>query len=438
MIPVCTVREMREADAAAIAMVGSETLIARAGYAVGRVVASYAGYTYGLRVVVILGSGNNAEDGRVAGRYLSERGAHVDYVTLPCEDIVLADVVIDAVVGLGASRPVMMPRVPDDALVVAVDVPSGVDCDSGEVHGEVLRADVTVALGALKFAHLLEPAAGYCGDVLLDTLDIESSPTTYVIEDSDLEGVIATQRDDHKWQHALFVAAGSTLMPGAAALVCRAAAVCGASMIRLASASPLSADHPLPDEVVRAEGPAIDERCAAVVVGPGVGRDDEALAFAREVIRSARVPLVIDADALDRDHLVARHVGVPCVVTPHAGEMARLIEGGTSSPLSDTRTLARECDVVALRKGPLTIVADPSGATRMIISGTPALASAGTGDVLSGVIGALLARGLQPLEAAALGAHLHGVAGQLLDPYATASEMDHALRQVLAELHHAS
>lgn len=437
MIPICTVAEMREADARAVVAQGSDALVARAGVTVGRVVAERLDQVYGTRVVVVVGSGLNGADGRVAGQYLADRGAKVEYVTLPLARIDRADVVIDAVVGLGVSRPIVMPVVPHDAFVVAVDIPSGIDPDTGEIQGEPLTADVTVAMGALKYAHILESSAPYCGDVVVATLDIPAPLTCAMVEDDDLMDVIRTQRDDHKWHHALAVGAGSTLMSGAASLVCRAASVCGASMIRLMSPSPLGGDFAWPEEVVREEAPVIDPRCRAVVVGPGIGRSDDAQQFADLLTASATVPLVIDADAIDRERIVG-HRSSPIVVTPHGGELQRLIDSPSASPIENARRAARELGATVLLKGPVTVVANPDGVTRIVTSGTPALATAGTGDVLSGVIGALLARGLEPLEAASLGAHLHGRAGALLAPYATASEMDGALRRILGELEHAS
>ena len=437
MIPICTVDEMRAADAVAVGRIGHDALISRAGYAVGQIVAERVSRIYGLRVVVIVGSGSNGADGRVAGAYLERRGAKVEYVSLPLEKIAHADVIIDAVVGVGVNRPLVMPIIPDDALVVAVDIPSGVNPDTGEVMGEPLVADVTVAMGALKYAHVLEPAAHFCGDVVVATLGIPAPMTCAMVDDDDLMDVIRSNRDDHKWHHALFVGAGSTSMSGAASLVCRAAAVCGASMIRLASPTPLGSEFQWPEEVVRDDTVEIDRRCRAVVVGPGIGRDAVAQKFADEVVRGARVPLVIDADALDRERVLT-HRESAMVLTPHLGELTRLIDDIESSPIAAARRAARELGATVLLKGPVTVVAGSDGTTRIVTSGTPALASAGTGDVLSGVIGALLARGLDPIEAASLGAHLHGRAGALLAPYATASEMDGALRHILGELEHAS
>lgn len=437
MIPICTVAQMRAADALAVERFGQDALVTRAGYAVGQVVAERVDHLYGLRVVVVMGTGLNGADGRVAGEYLERRGAKVDFVTLPLDRIERADVIIDAVVGVGVNRPLVMPVVPADALVVAVDVPSGVNPDTGEIVGEPLLADVTVAMGALKLAHILEPAARYCGEVVVATLDIPASLECAMVEDDDLFDVIRTDRNDHKWHHALFVGAGSTLMSGAASLVCRAAAVCGASMIRLASPTPLGAEFLWPEEVVRDNTTEIDPRCRAAVVGPGIGRDVAAQRFADDVVRSAQVPIVLDADALDRERVLA-HRSSPMVLTPHRGELTRLLDDVEASPFAAAQRAARELGATVLLKGPVTVIARPDGVTRVVTSGSSALASAGTGDVLSGVIGALLARGLEPLEAASLGAHLHGLAGVLLAPYATASEMDGALRHVLGELEHAS
>ena len=431
---------MRLADAAAIAESSQEAVLARAGVAVGHVAATMLGSTYGRRVAVVVGPGLNGADGRLAGQYLRARGAKVELieVTNQPKEIRGVDLYIDAAFGLGCSRPYVAPRVADGIAVLAVDLPSGVDADTGALHGRPVRADVTIALGALKPAHLVGEAATYCGDVVLNTIGITSHATRHLVEDDDVAALIHQRRDEHKWSHALYVAAGSELMPGAAALVCDAALASGASMIRLRPFGELARLYGWPDEVVLESGDEIDERCRAVVVGPGVGSDPAAQAFADDVVRASRVPLVLDADGITRERLALRRLSSELIVTPHGGELRRLIQEPTGNSLIDAVRVATETGVTVLLKGPVTVIAAPTGNVLFVTSGTPSLATAGTGDVLSGMIGAALARGLSPLLAAGLSAHVHGLAGQRLAPYGQASRMDDAIRQVLRELEHAN
>ena len=412
MLPILSSAEMREADAREVARRGQDALVADAGTAVALTASSMLGSCYGRRVAVIAGPGLNGADGRVAARWLKSRGARVRVFDVGDEPAELLgyDLVIDAAFGLGCTRAYDAPRV-GATPVLALDLVSGVDADTGRVFGRSLAADVTLALGALKYAHVTGPAAELAGEVRLATLSIPCTPRDGVIEDADLAGVAVRSDDDHKWSHALAVLAGSDLMPGAAALVCEGALAAGASMVRLASRGDVKTLS-LPVEVVRTSEVGIDARCRAVVAGPGLG--DGAPAWLAERLATTSAPVVLDADALDRGLIASRADGAAWILTPHAGEFARLGAESTQDRLEDVRTLAFATGCVVLLKGPRTIVAAPDGRTRVVTSGTNALATAGSGDVLAGVIGALLAYDHDALSAAALGAHLHGRAGARL------------------------
>ena len=429
VIPILTSAEMRDADARAVAARGVDALVAAAGAAAGRAARRLMGGCYGRRVAVVAGPGLNGSDGRVAAAWLAGRGARVDVIAVADQPPALDgyDLVVDAAFGLGCSRPYSAPRVPAGTLVLAVDLPSGVDADTGEVLGAPARADATIAMGALKPAHLAGPAAELVGELWCEGLGIVESARDGLVEDADLSALVALSRDDHKWTHALQVFAGSDLMPGAAALVARGALAGGASMVRLATRGDAVALAGLPDEVVRSDSSETDPRCRAVVAGPGLGTD--AGPWLAERLDAGR-PSVLDADAL-RAELVAP--GAPWVLTPHDGEFARLAGGPpVANRIDAARSLAARLGVTVLLKGPTTVVAEPAGALRVVRSGTPALATAGSGDVLTGLIGATIARGHGVMEAAALAAHLHGRAGAALGAYATAGSLPRAAREVMA------
>jgi ADP-dependent NAD(P)H-hydrate dehydratase / NAD(P)H-hydrate epimerase len=188
----------------------------------------------------------------------------------------------------------------------------------------------------------------------------------------------------------------------------------------------------LAPEVVRSDDAAVDRRCRAVVAGPGLG--DDAGTWLAPRLASTTSPVVLDADGLDRELLATRREGASWILTPHVGEFLRLGGRMRENRVEAVRHFADETQCVVLLKGPVTVVAHPDGRVRVVTSGTPALATAGSGDVLSGLIGALLARGLEPLEAASLAAHWHGRAGARLAPGAGASALAPALSAVAATL----
>ena len=436
MIPLLATEQMRAADAAAVARRGTDALVHAAGTAVALEAQRMLGSCYGRRVAVVAGPGLNGADGRVAAEWLRGRGARVDVIDALAAPRELRGfaLVIDAAFGLGCSRPYVGPVIEERTLVLAVDLPSGVDADTGAVLGAPARADVTVALGAVKPAHLTGAAAHLVGDLRFAGLGIVERFEDGVMEDADLEGLVTRRTDDHKWNYAVQVLAGSPLMPGAAELVTRGALVGGASMIRLASRGEIGGLTRLAPEVVRVVDDEIDPRCRMVIAGPGLGRD--AQPWLRERLGGVAAPVVLDADGLDRSLIddVAPRDG-RWVLTPHAGEFAKLV--GSPVPddrLAATRDLARATGCVVLLKGPVTVLAGPDGTVRVVRSGTTALATAGSGDVLAGLIGATIARGRDPLDAAALAAHLHGRAGARLGVYAPASAIADAAGQILNSL----
>jgi hydroxyethylthiazole kinase-like uncharacterized protein yjeF len=436
VIPLLTTSQMRENDAIAVKSRGTDALVAAAGTAVALEAQAILGSCYGSRVAVLVGPGLNGADGRVAAAWLISRGAKVDVVETPTQpkELRAYALVIDAAFGLGCSRPYAAPSIPHGTAVLAVDLPSGVDSDTGEVLGSPMRADVTLALGALKPAHVTGKAAAICGQLRFAGLGIVEHFDDGLMEDGDLTGLIQRDTSDHKWTHAIQVFAGSTLMPGAADLVVRGALAAGASMIRLSSRGEIAELVDLPAEVVRSDDAKVEKRSRCLVAGPGLGVDS--VEWLRERLTDVSMPVVLDADGLDRSLIDARRANDQrWVLTPHEGEFVRLTgEAMPDNRLDAVRSLAAATGCVVLLKGPTTLIADADGRVRVVRSGTPTLATAGSGDVLSGVIAATIARGHDPLAAAALGAHLHGRAGASLPVYASASDIPMAIDEILTAL----
>ncbi len=430
MRAVLTREEMRAADAAALTTVSHETLVARAGTATGHAALRMLGGAYGRRVVVVAGKGSNGADGRVAAAFLARRGARVRVVE-PDRALPPCDLVIDGAYGTGFRGSYEAPAVPAGARVLAVDIPSGVEADSGEAADGAVRAQRTVTFAALK-PGLLQGAGAVCSG-RVDVADIGigfPTPQALLVEDADVALVPARPRQVNKWTTAVGVGAGSPGMEGAAVLCTRGAMAAGAGMIRLGSpGNPAAA---WPTEAVRMHLPGegwadafleATAKCKAVVLGPGLGTGGTTAEEIRAVIAAVPVALVIDADALHAlgDTAAARALiagrGAPSILTPHDGEYARISGAAPGDDrLAAARALARATGAVVLLKGPLTAVAAPDEATPDVLlaaAGGPSLATAGSGDVLSGIIGAFCARGLPALEAAAVAAHVHGRAAAL-------------------------
>jgi ADP-dependent NAD(P)H-hydrate dehydratase / NAD(P)H-hydrate epimerase len=469
--PLFEAEEMRAADAWAIEEQGvpSLDLMERAGAGLARVSAAAAREG---RARVVVGKGNNGGDGLVAARLLREEGREVDVLSvaqleelrgdartnlerLPGEAPELfseerlqgSGVIVDALLGTGFEGE---PREPvagaiaainaQDAPAVACDVPSGVNASTGEVEGNAVRADATATFHGPKIGLYVAPGAVHAGEVEVVEIGIPrgapSGGSAGLISDEVLELFPRRRRFGSKFQSGVVVVVGGSMgLTGAPAMAALAAARSGAGYVQVAVPGPVQPamdmrlleqmSRGLPDED-GAHTPAgveevdqMAERAGAVVLGPGIGRSEGALEFARRVARSVEVPLLIDADGLNAhaqrlNSLAGREA--PTVLTPHAGELARLL--GTESGEVESHRLARVREAaelsgaVVLLKGNDTLVAAPGGPVGVSRGGSAALATAGTGDVLSGLTGALLAKGLGPFEAACLAAHAHARAGR--------------------------
>lgn len=459
MIRAHTVEQVRAAEATLLAALPAGALMQRAAYGLAHAVLSFLSGGYGRRVVLLVGSGDNGGDALYAGVVLARRGVQVEAWLLSQtahKDGVAAlrsaggrvlsgtpprpgrfDLVVDGIVGIGGRPGLRAEAVAALAAlegipVVAVDVPSGVGVDTGELDGPHVFADLTVTFGTHKGCHLLDPAAQACGAVeLVDIgLTLPASPLE-ALQPGDVAALLPRpDGDSHKYTRGVVgVRAGSATYPGAAMLSVGGAACGLAGMVRYVGdrsvADRVRVRHP---EVV---GPG---RVQAWVVGSGSDADaDQAL---REALADD-VPVVVDADALAFADLVT---GRAAVLTPHAGELARMLEVDRSAvereQLAYARRAAERYDAVVLLKGRRTVVVEPGGTARVTTSGTPWLATAGAGDVLGGLIGALLAGGLTPFDAASVGSWLHGAAATLAahDGPLVAGDVATALPDLIATL----
>jgi hydroxyethylthiazole kinase-like uncharacterized protein yjeF len=451
---------VRAAEAALMARFPEGTLMQRAAAGLAATCGELLGRVYGARVVLLVGSGDNGGDALFAGAMLARRGAAVSAVLLGSRThegglaalraaggrvaapavLRTADLVLDGIVGIGGKGALRddavnaVAEISPAALVVAVDVPSGVDADTGEVDGAAVRADVTVTFGTWKPGLLVDPGATQVGAVKL--VDIGLAPHLppsglTALQNADVAALLPRPHaESDKYRRGVVgVVAGSRTYTGAAVLSAGGALRTGVGMVRFVSVA-----HPA--ELVRARWPeavvtelsddgrgVLDAgRVQAWVVGPGIGTDDAAKSLVSQVF-SADVPVIADADALtvlsaNRELLSDRRA--PTVVTPHAGELTRLLGLDADARadvearrLRHARAAAAELGVTVLLKGSTTVVCAPDGVARVNPTGTPWLASAGSGDVLSGITGALLAGGLSALDAASCAAYLHGAAARL-------------------------
>jgi hydroxyethylthiazole kinase-like uncharacterized protein yjeF len=450
-----TVEQVRAAEAELMAKLPDDALMQRAATGLAVAITDLLGSTYAARVLLLVGAGDNGGDALWAGARLASRGVAVEAVLLS-EKVHLAglaalrsaggrtvtvaeahqpDVVVDGIVGIGGRPPLREEASAALAAfsgvpVVAVDVPSGVDVDSGRLEGKHVRADLTVTFGTHKIAHLVDPAAQACGVVhLVDIgLDLPEAPVE-ALQPVDVAALLPVPGPfEHKYTRGVVgVRAGSETYPGAAVL-CSSGAVSGlAGMVRYlgSAADAVRARHP---EIVVSDG-----RVQAWVVGSGGDADaEQALTDAL----ADGVPAVVDADAL----VHVRKGAQGLVLTPHAGELARMLdverEEVEADQLGFARRAAVQYDAVVLLKGRRTLVARPDGRVRVTTSGVSWLAVAGAGDVLAGVIGSLLAAGLDPWDAASVGSWLHGAAAALASGGGplTASAVADAVPEVVRNL----
>jgi NAD(P)H-hydrate epimerase len=407
----------------------------RAGTAVAR--EAMRAFPRARRFVAVCGGGSNGGDGRIAARALEEAGREAVVLEAAEPELELldgADVVVDALFGTGfsgAPRPEAAALVEavnaTGASVVAVDVASGVDASTGEVAGPAVRADLTVAIAGRKVGHAVAPGRFHSGRVVVVDIGLERSETALVRgTDVLLRSVPRRAPGDTKYTAgSVLVVGGSPGMTGAVCLAAHAALRADAGYVAVcvpeASLPVVEArllepvKHGWPAGAALVTCLAAAEKARAVAIGPGLGRSDEARALVRALLERLDVPAVVDADGLFGLEPVERTA--PTVLTPHAGELGRLL--GEEAAWVDAHRLeaatraASAYRATILLKGADTIVAAADGPRAVVDLGPPSLATAGTGDVLTGVIGAFLAKGLDGPEAAIAGATAHGVAAGL-------------------------
>ncbi|WP_327184622.1 NAD(P)H-hydrate dehydratase [Streptomyces sp. NBC_01334] len=447
------VETVRRAERELMARVPEGALMQRAAAGLAAACADLLGRVYGRRVVLLVGSGDNGGDALYAGARLARRGAGVTAVLLAPERthagglaalrragghtvapagaeavVRRADLVLDGIVGIGGKgglRPeaASLAAIVAEAraVVVAVDLPSGVDADTGEVHGSAIRADLTVTFGTHKPGLLVDPAREYAGSVRLVDIglggELPAEPELAALQHADVAALLPVPggESDKYRRGVVGIAAGSARYPGAAVLAVAGALRGGAGAVRYVGPAGDAVVARFPETLVSDQGPRQAGRVQAWVVGPGAGDDAKTVA---EVL-SAEVPVLIDADGLrlaDADAVRGRTA--PTLMTPHAGEAAALLgvarEEVEGARLRSARELAARYRATVLLKGSTTLVADAGGAgtVRVNATGTAWLATAGSGDVLSGLAGSLLAAGLSALDAGSVGAYLHGLAGR--------------------------
>lgn len=452
--PIRTAAEMRAAERAS--GVPLADLMERAGRAVAEQARRFAA---GRPILVLCGPGNNGGDGWVAARWLAEWGGEVVVASLgePGTDLARAAregwtgavetlgevspraVLVDALFGVGLTRPLEpaiarpLHRLAEMAeFVLAVDLPSGLMSDDGR-DGGAATADVTLALGALKPAHVLMPGLERCGHVLLEPLGLEVVSEASALARPRLS---APARDAHKFTRGLVAVLGGA-MAGAGRLAARAALSAGAGYVRLHTLASVGAE---PDALVVDQAADIaealsDDRIGAAVIGPGLGRDASPRERLDAALASDRA-LVVDGDALSlladsvADRLCERHA--PTVLTPHAGEFERMMTGG-SDKIAVTRALAAATGAVVVHKGTDTVIVAPDGRVRVSVAGPSWLATAGSGDVLAGAVAARLAVTGRPFDAAAQAVWLHARAARLAGPAFHADELIGCLPRAIAE-----
>ncbi len=450
---VYSVAQVRAAEAALMARQPDGQLMQQAAQALSGHCAQLLGRSYGARVVLLVGAGNNGGDALFAGAELARRGAQVTALLLDPQrahaaalaafrrsggcigsavaaSVSGADLIVDGIVGIGGRAGLHgraaelaelagLAAATGAAVTVAVDIPSGVDADTGAAGASAIRADVTVTFGALKPGVVVGAGADLAGEVRLVDLGLGAHlppARTSVLEATDVASLLPQpDASDDKYTRGLVgVVAGSPEYPGAGVLATGAALHGGAGMVRYLGLAPDPVCARYPEVVAHADTRPHDVRVQAWVIGPGLGTDGAATSLLADVLRSD-VPVVVDADAIT---LVARSPGLlrgrtaPTVLTPHDREFARIAGEPGSDRLAAVRAAAAELGVTILLKGNATVIADVDGSAFVNPTGTPWLATAGSGDVLSGLLGSLLASGLAAPLAAATASYVHGVAGQ--------------------------
>ncbi|MGY1635123.1 NAD(P)H-hydrate dehydratase [Geodermatophilus sp. SYSU D00742] len=475
MIGLYTADEVRAAEAPLLAATREGVLMQRAATGLATVCLRLLGRAHGARVTALVGAGNNGGDALFAGAALARRGARVTAVLLDAErahpaglvalraaggrvtgpegstGLERAELVLDGIVGTGGTgglRPVaatLVERaVAGPGLVVAVDVPSGVDASTGAVPGAAVPAQHTVTFGAVKAGLVVGEGRRHAGVVHLVDIGLAGSlpvPTARQLTDADAAARIRppAAEDDKYSQGVVGIVAGSSTYPGAGVLCTGAALRTRPGLVRYAGTAADGVRAAWPEAIVTSGRPADAGRVQAWVVGPGMGTDDDARSVLAEVL-ATELPVLVDADALTMaaaDPRLVRDRRAPTVLTPHDREFARFGAPVGPDRIGAVRRLAADLGAVVLLKGEATVVAAPDGTAFVNGTGTPWLATAGTGDVLSGIGGALLATGLPAVEAAAVAAHVHGRVGQVAaeEGPLVAGDLVRRLPATLARLH---
>lgn len=446
MRPILTAAAMRAAEQAAIdAGTPVETLMERAGASLAQAVLRFAGPAPAL---ILCGPGNNGGDGYVAARHLAAAGVEVRIAALaePTTDVARwarsgwegsvetleeatpETVLVDCLFGTGLKRGLeeavhqrLSALASASRTVICADLPSGVEADSGALLSPIPRAHLTVAFGALKPAHRLMPAMTDMGRVVLADIGIAADAAWHEIGRRALPPLAP---DAHKYSRGL-VHALAGKMPGAIALSASAAARTGAGYVRVSTSRAI--EH-LPAAVVQTDTATLaDPRIGCILVGPGMGDIPQILTLAL----TAHAPKVIDADAIGHVGEPERLRGQEAIVTPHAGEFRKLF-GDLSGPKpAQALAAAERSGAVVVYKGPDTLVAAPDGRLGFATPAPAWLATAGTGDVLAGMIAALRARGLPAFDAACAGVWLHGRAAERAGPAMIADDLLAAIPHVL-------
>jgi hydroxyethylthiazole kinase-like uncharacterized protein yjeF len=441
---------MRAAEERAIASGSSvQQLMERAGSGVAEAV-----YRFGLGapVLILCGPGNNGGDGYVAARHLAERGIPVRVAALAepksdaakwargqwtgqleqlSADTCGAPLLIDALFGTGLTRgldeaaSLLLSELAHEAVVaIACDLPSGVEADSGALLNPLHDYQMTVTFGALKPAHLLHPAMHKCGRLVLADIGIEASGEWHEIAPP---GLAPLDPGGHKYDRGL-VHALAGAMPGAIALAAKAAARAGAGYVRVSTSRPIDG---LPSSIVQIDhAPVNDERIGCLLVGPGLGDAPQVLTLAL----TSRAPKVIDADGITHLGEPERLKGQDAIITPHEGEFRKLFGNLPGAKPERALEAARRSGSVVVYKGPDTLIASPDGRLGFGPGAHPWLASAGTGDVLAGLIAAIRARGMSAFEAACAGVWLHSRAAEIAGPQLIADDLVDAIPSAIASL----
>lgn len=455
-------------------------LMENAAIAVVSELSNDMGGVSGRNVMIFAGKGNNGGDAFVVARHLRRQDANVLVILLSKyqdvlgdarvnldiaknmgitvvevidkyhfekikESLYITDAVIDGIFGIGLKgdiegiqRDIIEIINNSGRYVLSIDVPSGLDATAGKVMGACIRANKTVTFGFVKVGMVIAPGSFYCGNIAVRDIGVSDRFTDfdesnmYLIEKSMAADAFGARNPDtHKGDYGkILVIAGSTGMAGSAALCCRAAMRAGAGLVYVGACKKIDSilSQKLTEEIIvpiefAADNSALQQllyTVDAVVVGPGLSRDINVAQTVTGIIAESTVPTVLDADALNilaKDINVLNTAKAPMIVTPHPGEMARILnidtEAVQSNRIMHTTEFAKKRNVITVLKGYRTVISDIDGTVYINPTGNAGMATAGSGDVLSGIIGTLLGRGIKPINAVNAAVYVHGLAGDL-------------------------